>query len=399
VSAASSGGNENWNQNFLCPNAVAETTDTVTITFSNSNATYMTMTVANFFGTATSSVVDAYSNWNTGTSASPTANGLTTTVAGDLVITGGSMASMAATKGLTPGGAFAGIYTSPGTVQPIEYELAPLTGSITSSFATSNSIAWALQSVAVKPGVIASPYQMLAQDVYLICNPSGGNITVNLPDAIGLTGQTVTIKNVQSSGSNTCTISAINSETIDGSSSSVTLANSATAIYKSQLVSASAAGANWISVQSPVLAGNSAFTTSLASTTSTALATLSLALPALPISTTRRGHCSLMWQQATGVSTVQFGINTNNAPTDLWVTASTLSTAASVTYTTITSAATTPVTASLTPSASATGYLTNLDFVMTTGSSNIVTLTIYGLTANASDALNLEPGSSCGWEP
>jgi hypothetical protein len=89
----------------------------------------------------------------------------------------------------------------------------------------------------------------------------------------------------------------------------------------------------------------------------------------------------------------------NNAPTDLWVIANTQSTATSVTYTTITSTTTTAVTSTLTPSATGTGYVTNLDFVLETGSSNPVTLTIYGDTQSSSDELNVEPGSSCGWLP
>jgi hypothetical protein len=154
-----------------------------------------------------------------------------------------------------------------------------------------------------------------------------------------------------------------------------------------------------VTTSEPVLAGNSVALTSATGITGTTMATTGLVLPTIPVSKTVRGHCTLIWEQATAVSTVTFGMGMNNAPTDLWVIANTQSTTTSVTYTTITGTTTTAVTSTLTPSATSTGYVTNLDFVLETGSSNPVTLTIYGDTQSSSDELYVEPGSSCGWLP
>jgi hypothetical protein len=153
-----------------------------------------------------------------------------------------------------------------------------------------------------------------------------------------------------------------------------------------------------VTTTEPLIGSNSSFITSSQTTTSSTLATLNLALPAIPVSTKVRGSCDLIWQTSATADTVVFGINTNNAPTDLWVIASTLSTATSVTATTITTATTTAVTGSLTASAASTSYLTHLAFTLSTSSSNTVTLSIYGDIAS-SGTLTLEPGSACGWEP
>lgn len=142
---------------------------------------------------------------------------------------------------------------------------------------------------------------------------------------------------------------------------------------------------------------------SLSSATSiaaTSFTTTGLVLPAIPVSTTKRGMCVLIWEQNTAVGTVQFGMGMNNAPTDLWaINQDSPGTYKAPTYTTITSATTTAISAADAPSATATGYRDEIMFTLTTGSSNTVTATVYGLSSSTSDALVIEPGSYCTWLP
>ncbi|MGO9316445.1 MAG: hypothetical protein ACLPXT_12410 [Terracidiphilus sp.] len=142
---------------------------------------------------------------------------------------------------------------------------------------------------------------------------------------------------------------------------------------------------------------------SLSSATSiaaTSFTSTGLALAAIPVSTTKRGMCVLIWEQNTAVGTVQFGIGMNNAPTDLWVINQDSPGAYKApTYTTITSTTTTAVSAADAPSATATGYRDEIEFTLTTGSTNAVTVTVYGLSSSTSDALVIEPGSYCTWLP
>ena len=146
-----------------------------------------------------------------------------------------------------------------------------------------------------------------------------------------------------------------------------------------------------------VLGASLSSATSIAATSFTSTG---LALAAIPVSTTKRGMCVLIWEQNTAVGTVQFGMGMNNAPTDLWViNLDTPGAYKAPTYTTITSTTTTAVSAADAPSATATGYRDEILFTLVTGSSNAVTVTVYGLSSSTSDALVIEPGSYCTWLP
>lgn len=61
-------------------------------------------------------------------------------------------------------------------------------------------------------------YTETSADVAVNANPSGGAITITLPDAIGLVGTDRYVSNVQASGANTVTLTAISGQNIDGSS-------------------------------------------------------------------------------------------------------------------------------------------------------------------------------------
>jgi hypothetical protein len=141
-------------------------------------------------------------------------------------------------------------------------------------------------------------------------------------------------------------------------------------------------------------------------TTSTSFASLGLSMPAVPISTTAHGKCNLVWQGSSTSYTIQLGLNANNAPTGLYITnacsytGTANSTITCVLPTSISTATTVAVTGTLTPAATSTNYSTHVEFTLQTGSSNTVTLTVYGLVSNSGETLTLEPTQSvCGWDP
>jgi hypothetical protein len=92
---------------------------------------------------------------------------------------------------------------------------------------------------------LASCPQQQDVDQYQTLNFGTGNYT--LQSCVGLTGQNIYIQNINASSS---TLIPFGSETItQGGASPTTLAANTTAILQSQLVSASAAGCNWVRIQ------------------------------------------------------------------------------------------------------------------------------------------------------
>jgi hypothetical protein len=152
----------------------------------------------------------------------------------------------------------------------------------------------------------------------------------------------------------------------------------------------------------PLLTANTVSLTSATTITSTSLITTGLVLATIPISTTAHGRCSLIWEQSTNTATVTFGVQLGHAPTDLWIAPPTIWNGTAISkgsYTTITSGTATNITSTITPAATATGYSLDFDFTLETSGTQTGVLTIMGLTSNGSDALVIEPGSSCSWLP
>lgn len=233
-------------QEWSTPNMVGGA-DTVTCTWSGA-AVHAFPAVAEYSGVATVAPVDVASvGAQSSGSATETTAAATTTVAGDLLI--GAFGNDANPSTTAYNGAGAGFQINTTNARVLlESQVAGAAGAYTASTTTGVSVGWGAQLLALKAGTIPATTSLLDVDVYANCDPGGGSITLNLPDAIGLTGQTVTIKNIQSAGANTCTIAAVNSETIDGGAS-VVVANKATLVLQSKLVSASAGGANWVQLQ------------------------------------------------------------------------------------------------------------------------------------------------------
>jgi len=93
-------------------------------------------------------------------------------------------------------------------------------------------------------GVASVPLQ-LDSDVCVILGGSSSGQNFTLQSAVGYTGQKLFFRNTNS---NSWTVTPFGTETINGASS-ITVAAGATLVLESVLVSASAAGANWLSVQ------------------------------------------------------------------------------------------------------------------------------------------------------
>jgi hypothetical protein len=131
--------------------------------------------------------------------------------------------------------------------------------------------------------------------------------------------------------------------------------------------------------------------------------TNSLVLPALPINTTRHGYCDLLWQQSASTSDhPQLALTTNNSLTGFWIEGSQYRSTTSAVVNllpvaVVTSAASTAVTAAMTPAATGTTYQVHVDFVAATNGSNTETITVEGLTPGGT--LTLVAGSSCSWLP
>ncbi len=157
-----------------------------------------------------------------------------------------------------------------------------------------------------------------------------------------------------------------------------------------QVVSSYGAAASPIGGETTTLGSN--FTT-----TSTTLAATALVLPSIPASVTARGSCNLVWQQNTAAATVSFGVGLTSAPTWAYVFAQNQIAVPAV-VTSVTSGS--PVSVdTVTPGAATTTYTETLNFTAHNGASGAEVITIYGLTSNAADALQILQGSSCGWLP
>lgn len=154
---------------------------------------------------------------------------------------------------------------------------------------------------------------------------------------------------------------------------------------------------------SQFIGANSVMLTTATTISSTSPVTTGLVLPIIPVSTTINGRCHLGWSQSTAVTSVQFAFGMNNAPTDLWVLPPHIwngTTETRGSATTITSNSVTAITPSIVAAAAGTEYGVDFDFTMTSGATNAVTLTLYGVVATtAADSLVVAAGSSCGWLP
>ncbi len=110
---------------------------------------------------------------------------------------------------------------------------------MTSDFDSGNHISTMVMPVVSKV-VGDSPYTVLATDFTILCDCTGGAITVNLPTAVGITGRIYNIKKTDSSV-NAVTIDGNGAETIDG-------AATVTISFQYDSYSVQSNGTNWVIV-------------------------------------------------------------------------------------------------------------------------------------------------------
>jgi hypothetical protein len=146
---------------------------------------------------------------------------------------------------------------------------------------------------------------------------------------------------------------------------------------------------------------NTVFRTT-STTMTNAWTTTGLALPSVSTNTTKAGHCTIYWQMSSTSYTATFGLGMNNAPTNVWGGSKVIYAAAgtqSWLAFTQSATATTAISTAATAGATGTTYEALVDFVIQTGATNPVQMTIYGQSSNSSGTLSIMPGSTCYWLP
>jgi hypothetical protein len=100
----------------------------------------------------------------------------------------------------------------------------------------------------ISPTVTAASYTMADYDLYLPISPATNSVVTTLPDCNYFTGLTRSIKNLQSSGSNTVTVAPASGQLIDGSASGIAVANGATLVLRQIVPNRTTAGCTWVKV-------------------------------------------------------------------------------------------------------------------------------------------------------
>jgi hypothetical protein len=244
-------------QSFYAMN-IAGGAKTVAVTWSGSAANVQ-LVCNEYSGVALTAALDVNSAIAQANSTALASANVTTTVAGDLLVGfGGSDNGLGAPFSFLAGPGY--IMRNSNSGAALEDQIAVTTATINATMTTVSTVNWSMGIAAFKPiASTTSTYNLLDVDIYAECNPAGGNVALNLPDASWMTGQTVTIKNIQTAGANTCIVNGVTplatgvAQQIDGAAT-FTVANKATAIFKSKLTFTGVAGtnlspvSNWIQV-------------------------------------------------------------------------------------------------------------------------------------------------------
>ena len=151
-----------------------------------------------------------------------------------------------------------------------------------------------------------------------------------------------------------------------------------------------------------LIAGGNDATNTTPLTMANTWTTMDLVMPTVPVNTTKSGHCTIFWQMSSTSYAATFGLGMDNAPTNVWGGTRAIYSSVgdsnwfpfSQSNTTIT--AISPATMART---AGTTYPVYIDFVVETGSTNPVTMALYGQTSDASATLTIMPGSTCYWLP
>lgn len=233
--------------------------DTITVTFTGGSGSNVFVTMGEWTGVLAAAALDVNSAIATGTSTAPASANITTTATGDLLL---CYSGLALTAGGQPYTSVLSPYvfrSQSGNAMQAD-QVGGAAGSVPCSATLDSSLAWLAGAAAFKAAAGTSTFQAQDYDIYLECDPGTSNTGIALPDASWMTGYTVTVKNIQTAGANTCTVSGITppttgvAQTIDGAAS-VTVANKATLVVKSKLTFTGVTGtnlspvSNWIQLQ------------------------------------------------------------------------------------------------------------------------------------------------------
>ena len=96
--------------------------------------------------------------------------------------------------------------------------------------------------------VTSAAYTIADYDLYLPIDPATNSVAATLPDCNYFTGLTRSIKNLQTSGSNTVTVAPASGQLIDGLNSAITVANGATLVLRQIVPNRTTAGCTWVKV-------------------------------------------------------------------------------------------------------------------------------------------------------
>jgi hypothetical protein len=305
---------------YFAPN-IGAGANTITATFSSGGAAELI--AAEYSGVLSAAPLDIAAGIATqGGSTQYTTNSMTTTAAGELVIGYafglGNVGSWSVSSNYS---LRTNVVNT--TSSLITDFLSGAAGSYNTNMFGTVAAAGGMGLAAFKVGTPAGTYAMADQDVYLYCNPSGNptavNTIVTLPDAVGLTGQSVFVKNTQATGTNTCTAQTQNSETIDGNGTSYLIPNMTQVEFKGQLVSPSAAGANFITGGNGNDVVQGGCTSSASPAVCGSFQSGAVAVPAasatLVVNTTAIGANSGVWLQEDASLGTRLGVTCNTTPT------------------------------------------------------------------------------------
>lgn len=160
---------------------------------------------------------------------------------------------------------------------------------------------------------------------------------------------------------------------------------------------------NMYALDNMLAGGTASLRTTTLNVATTTFTSLGMSFPPVPAgSAIHHGHCNIIWEQLTAVSTVQFGIGQSVIPTNLWalsvISFGSAGGTTQVAYGTQNVTAATAISgAAVAPGAITTGYRESLDVTVVNGVAGPDVITVYGNTGNVADALQIQPGSYCNW--
>jgi len=247
---------------WCAPNSAGANSDVVTVTFNVSQGNLLNLTAFVIRGAATASILDT-SQSSSGTSTTPTTSSLTTGNANEevcaLLATSGVYANLTTATSVGYEMLTNQVPNTAGNVW-LQCQFVPASGTVvlSANSTLTPSSNWAMTTFAIKPGVFPTTWGLRETDGLSVNNPfildsSGGAITAQLTDAVGIVGQHTYLRTLNSPNAITLAPKIGSGETINGAANMPLQPNSSydcISIFAGNVT----AGANWnctITVSSP----------------------------------------------------------------------------------------------------------------------------------------------------